>query len=100
RLLVGVLRAAAKSPYASEFIASLSLGGQDGTMRNRLKDSVDLVTHVKTGRIDDVSALAGYVHAPAHTYAMAVLVNGKSADRGPGQEIEEAVVRWIQSRDK
>jgi D-alanyl-D-alanine carboxypeptidase/D-alanyl-D-alanine-endopeptidase (penicillin-binding protein 4) len=101
RLLVGVLRAAANSPYAPEFMASLSLGGQDGTMRNRLNDgSVDVVTHVKTGRLDDVSALAGYVHAPAHTYAMAVLVNGKAADRGPGQEIEEAVVRWIQSRDK
>ena len=52
----------------------------------------------KTGRLDDVSALAGYVHGPEHTYAMAVLVNSKAAERGPGEEIEEAVVRWIQSR--
>jgi len=101
RLLVGVLRAAARSPFGPEFIASLSLGGMDGTTRNRFNDRAgEAVTHVKTGRIDDVSALAGYVHGPEHTYAMAILVNTKAADRGPGQEIEEAVVRWIQSREK
>jgi serine-type D-Ala-D-Ala carboxypeptidase/endopeptidase (penicillin-binding protein 4) len=99
RLLVGVLRAAAKSPFGPEFIASLSLGGMDGTTRNRFDDRAGgAVTHVKTGRIDDVSALAGYVHGADRTYAMAILVNSKGAERGPGQEIEEAVVRWIQSR--
>jgi D-alanyl-D-alanine carboxypeptidase/D-alanyl-D-alanine-endopeptidase (penicillin-binding protein 4) len=99
RLLVGVLRSAARSPFAPEFMASLSLGGMDGTMRNRFNSgAIKTVTHVKTGRIDDVSALAGYVHGAQHTYAMAVLVNSKAAERGPGQEIEEAVVRWIQSR--
>ncbi|HEX5049048.1 MAG TPA: D-alanyl-D-alanine carboxypeptidase/D-alanyl-D-alanine-endopeptidase [Gammaproteobacteria bacterium] len=99
RLLVGVLRAAAKSPFGPEFMASLSLGGMDGTMRNRFNGgSIKTVTHVKTGRLDDVSALAGYVHGPEHTYAMAVIVNSKAAERGPGEEIEEAVVRWIQAR--
>jgi D-alanyl-D-alanine carboxypeptidase/D-alanyl-D-alanine-endopeptidase (penicillin-binding protein 4) len=38
RLLVGVLRAAARSPFGPEFIASLSLGGMDGTTRNRFND--------------------------------------------------------------
>jgi D-alanyl-D-alanine carboxypeptidase/D-alanyl-D-alanine-endopeptidase (penicillin-binding protein 4) len=97
-LLVGVLRAAARSPFGPEFIASLSLGGMDGTTRNRFDARSGAVTHVKTGRIDEVSALAGYVHGAQRTYAMAILVNSPTADRGPGQEIEEAVVRWIQSR--
>jgi D-alanyl-D-alanine carboxypeptidase/D-alanyl-D-alanine-endopeptidase (penicillin-binding protein 4) len=99
RLLADVLRAAARSPYAAEFIASLSLGGMDGTTRGRFDEGPgSAITHVKTGRIDYVSALAGYVHNPSRTYVMAVLVNNDKAHRGPGQEIEEAVLRWIQSR--
>jgi D-alanyl-D-alanine carboxypeptidase/D-alanyl-D-alanine-endopeptidase (penicillin-binding protein 4) len=98
RLLADLLRAAARSPYAAEFIASLSLGGMDGTTRGRFPNASDRgVTHVKTGRIDDVSALAGYVHGAERTYVMAVLVNSSNAHRGPGQEIEEAVLRWVQS---
>src|SRR5690606_23621552 len=34
-LLADILRAAYRSPYAAEFIASLSLGGLDGTTRRR-----------------------------------------------------------------
>jgi serine-type D-Ala-D-Ala carboxypeptidase/endopeptidase (penicillin-binding protein 4) len=99
RLLADLLRAAARSPYAAEFIASLSLGGMDGTTRGRFDGAAgEAVTHVKTGRIDYVSALAGYVHNPERTYVMAVLVNNDKAHRGPGQEIEEAVVRWIEAR--
>ena len=36
-LLAGVLRLAYKSPYAPEFMASLSLGGLDGTTRGRFE---------------------------------------------------------------
>ena len=35
QFLVDLLRAAYRSPYAPEFIASLSLGGLDGTTRGR-----------------------------------------------------------------
>jgi D-alanyl-D-alanine carboxypeptidase/D-alanyl-D-alanine-endopeptidase (penicillin-binding protein 4) len=99
RLLVDILRNAAKSPYAAEFIASLSLGGQDGTTRGRFAARPgDGVMHVKTGRIDDVSALAGFVHGEGKTYAMAILVNAKNAQSGPGDEIESAVLRWIRAQ--
>jgi D-alanyl-D-alanine carboxypeptidase/D-alanyl-D-alanine-endopeptidase (penicillin-binding protein 4) len=99
RLLVDILRNAARSPYAAEFIASLSLGGQDGTTRGRFDARPgDGVMHVKTGRIDDVSALAGFVHGTARTYALAILVNAKSAHAGPGDEIESAVLRWIRAQ--
>jgi D-alanyl-D-alanine carboxypeptidase/D-alanyl-D-alanine-endopeptidase (penicillin-binding protein 4) len=54
--------------------------------------------HVKTGRIDHVAALAGYVHAHnGKDYAMVVMLNAPEAHRGPGQEIEEAVTRWVQA---
>jgi serine-type D-Ala-D-Ala carboxypeptidase/endopeptidase (penicillin-binding protein 4) len=95
-LFGSVLRAAYRSAYAPEFIASLSLGGLDGTTRGRFDEhSGEGLMHVKTGRLDHVSALAGYVHAPnGRVYAVAVIMNSENAHRGLGQELEEAVVRW------
>jgi serine-type D-Ala-D-Ala carboxypeptidase/endopeptidase (penicillin-binding protein 4) len=100
-LLADVLRAAHQSPYSAEFIASLSLGGLDGTTRGRFDDphSGGSATHVKTGRLDYVSSLVGYVHAATgKTYVIAVIMNSEKAHRGPGKELEEAVVRWVQAR--
>jgi len=99
QLLVDLLRAAYKSPYAPEFIASLSLGGLDGTTRGRFDAAqADGVMHVKTGRLDHVSAVAGYVHAANdRTYVVAVVMNSEDAHRGPGQELEEAVLRYTLS---
>jgi D-alanyl-D-alanine carboxypeptidase/D-alanyl-D-alanine-endopeptidase (penicillin-binding protein 4) len=52
--------------------------------------------HVKTGRLDDVSALAGYVHARTGIdYVVALMLNSPDAHRGPGEELQEALVRWI-----
>jgi serine-type D-Ala-D-Ala carboxypeptidase/endopeptidase (penicillin-binding protein 4) len=96
RLLAGLLREAQRSPYAAEYISSLSLGGLDGTTRRRFHGDGNGRLHVKTGRIDNVSALAGYVHASnGKTYAIAILTNFQDAHRGPGQELEEAVVDWV-----
>ena len=99
RLLTDILRLAYKSPFAPEFLASLSLGGLDGTTRGRfdVRDS-DSLMHVKTGRLDHVSALAGYVHTATRTYTVAIVMNSEDAHRGPGQELEEAVVRWTLSQ--
>jgi D-alanyl-D-alanine carboxypeptidase/D-alanyl-D-alanine-endopeptidase (penicillin-binding protein 4) len=95
RLLTDILRMAYRSAYAPEFMASLSLGGLDGTTRGRFdtRPSEGLM-HVKTGRLDNVSALAGYVHTPARTYTVAIVMNSPDAHRGLGQELEEAVIRW------
>ena len=96
QLFVDLLRAAYKSPYAPEFMASLSLGGLDGTTRGRFDAAPSQgVMHVKTGRLDHVSAVAGYVSAASgRTYVVAVVMNHEDAHRGPGQELEEAVLRF------
>jgi D-alanyl-D-alanine carboxypeptidase/D-alanyl-D-alanine-endopeptidase (penicillin-binding protein 4) len=85
--------------YAPEFIASLSLGGMDGTTRGRFDDnSGNGRMHVKTGRIDHVSALAGYVHAAnGKNYVVAIMLNAPDAHLGPGRELEAAVTRWVQN---
>ena len=102
QLLVDLLRAAYASPYAPEFIASLSLGGLDGTTRGRFDSSEpSQVMHLKTGRLDHVSAVAGYVRAANDkTYVVAVVMNSEDAHRGPGQELEEAVLRYTLAQHK
>jgi D-alanyl-D-alanine carboxypeptidase/D-alanyl-D-alanine-endopeptidase (penicillin-binding protein 4) len=42
-------------------MASLPLSGQDGTLRR--SRTATGVAHLKTGSLNDVMALAGYVHA-------------------------------------
>ncbi|MCZ7655352.1 MAG: D-alanyl-D-alanine carboxypeptidase [Rhodocyclaceae bacterium] len=57
-----LLAAAFASPVMPEFIASLPLAGIDGTMRKRLKgNGVAGRAHVKTGYLEGVRAIAGYV---------------------------------------
>ncbi|MBI4988372.1 MAG: D-alanyl-D-alanine carboxypeptidase/D-alanyl-D-alanine-endopeptidase [Rhodocyclales bacterium] len=57
-----LLAAAFASPVMPEFIASLPLAGIDGTMKKRLNgNGVAGQAHVKTGYLDGVRALAGYV---------------------------------------
>ena len=96
QLFVDLLRTAYHSPYAPEFIASLSLGGLDGTTRGRFDAApTEGVMHLKTGRLDHVSAVAGYVRAANdRTYVVAVVMNTDNAHRGPGEELEEAVLRF------
>jgi D-alanyl-D-alanine carboxypeptidase/D-alanyl-D-alanine-endopeptidase (penicillin-binding protein 4) len=96
QLLVDLLRTAYRSPYAPEVIASLSLGGLDGTTRGRFDAApTEGVMHLKTGRLDHVSAVAGYVRAASgRTYVVAVVMNSEDAHRGPGLELEEATLRF------
>jgi D-alanyl-D-alanine carboxypeptidase/D-alanyl-D-alanine-endopeptidase (penicillin-binding protein 4) len=55
--------------------------------------------HVKTGRLDHVSALAGYAHGDDDAiYVLAIMMNSPEAHRGPGQELEEAVMQWLHSQ--
>ena len=90
-----MLVAAYRSPVMPEFISSLPLAGYDGTMRNRLKDrSVAGKAHVKTGRLENVRAVAGYVLAASgKEYALVCIINHPNADRG--LEAEDALLQWV-----
>lgn len=62
----------------ADFLASLAIMGADGTTRSRLQDSAARgYLRVKTGTLDDVSALSGYVGADGRDpIAFSILVNG------------------------
>lgn len=97
RQLAGVLEAAWNSPYMAEFVSSLSLSGLDGTLRSRFRGSPATGRmHLKTGRLDGVSAVAGYVDAASGQRMMVVLlVNAPDAHRGPGEELQNALLNWV-----
>ncbi len=62
--LTALLRYMRKHPAWDVFYDSLPIAGKDGTLRSRMKDTraADNL-RAKTGTLDDVSALAGYVVA-------------------------------------
>jgi D-alanyl-D-alanine carboxypeptidase/D-alanyl-D-alanine-endopeptidase (penicillin-binding protein 4) len=93
----GLLRHAYADPLMPEFIASMSLSGLDGTTRRRFRGRPEAGRmHLKTGSIDNVAAIAGYVVAGSgKTYSVSLMINHANAHQGSGIEIQNAVLRWI-----
>lgn len=60
---------------APEYMASMAMNGQDGTLQQRMHDPSILVRG-KTGTLRNVSCFAGYVRGPRHkVYAVAIMLN-------------------------
>jgi D-alanyl-D-alanine carboxypeptidase/D-alanyl-D-alanine-endopeptidase (penicillin-binding protein 4) len=91
-----VLNAAYHSRFAPEFLASLPLAGMDGTLRARMKGSPAGSVRLKTGHLESVSGVAGYVTTAAgKTYILVSLVNHVRADFGAAEPLHAALVAWI-----
>jgi serine-type D-Ala-D-Ala carboxypeptidase/endopeptidase (penicillin-binding protein 4) len=95
RVMGRMLVAAFKSPLMPEFVSSMPLVGLDGTMKKRLRDTdVSGKGHIKTGRLDDVRAIAGYVQAASGKYYVVVsFINHRNADGGTG--VHDALLQWV-----
>ena len=80
--LASVLRAAWRSPFMPEFIASLPVWGEDGTVKKRGNSHSRGRAHLKTGYIEGVRALAGYLHNPqGERWIFIVLINHPNAQQ-------------------
>jgi len=99
-LMGAVLERGWQTPTMPEFVASLPLAGLDGTLRDRLQgDGPRGSMHVKTGSLDNVAGVAGYVHARSGKhYVVVALLNHSGADTGPGQELSDALLTWAWSQ--
>ena len=97
RDLGSMLRFAWKQPYMPEYVSSLSLSGMDGTLTYRFDDPVLAGNaHLKTGSLDHVTAIAGYLQSRSgRRFAVATLQNHPDIHRGPGHEVQEALLRWL-----
>jgi D-alanyl-D-alanine carboxypeptidase/D-alanyl-D-alanine-endopeptidase (penicillin-binding protein 4) len=95
--LADVLLDAYHSQYMPEFAASLPLSATDGTLKRRFR-SPDMQgrLRMKTGTLEDVSALAGYVNAASgRTFVTVIILNHPKADNGAGHALQEALVQWV-----
>ena len=84
-------------PAAEAFFASLPVGGVDGTLRNRMKESTAMQrVHAKTGFINRVSCLSGYVAlAPDSMIAFSFLVNDMTAAVSTVRETQDRLCQAI-----
>jgi D-alanyl-D-alanine carboxypeptidase/D-alanyl-D-alanine-endopeptidase (penicillin-binding protein 4) len=52
--------------------------------------------HLKTGSLDDVAAIAGYLQSRSgRRFAVVMLHNHDDVHRGPGEEAQFALLRWL-----
>ena len=81
-----------------EFMSSLSVVAQDGTTRKRLLNSpLAGSAHLKTGSLNDVRALAGYVLAASgKRYVLVCLLNDPKAEQ-IGPQIQDSLLQWAYS---
>lgn len=100
RTLADLLLDAWQRPYSPEFQASLPVAAVDGTLQRRFRNpGIEGRVRMKTGSLQDVSALAGYVtSASGRSYVAVIFLNHPGADTGPGAAVQTALVDWLYER--
>lgn len=90
-----MLVSAYNSAVMPELMASLPILGLDGTAKSRLKDSAALGrVHLKTGSLEGVSAVAGYVLSGENKrYVFVMIVNDVNA--AAGRAAQDALIEWV-----
>lgn len=93
--MAAFLLAAYASPVMPEYLSALPIPSVDGTMANRLRNSQARGSaHLKTGTINGVSALAGYVHDNrGRRWVSVIMVNDPKASAS--RAAQDALIDWI-----
>lgn len=81
----------------AEYLASLLTPGGEGAQSRRFQGSdFERRARVKTGSLEDVSALAGYVgRADGEMIAFAVLLNGPLCSMERAWQVQDAIVEQL-----
>jgi len=96
--LAQLLQHAAAHPYSAELQSSLPILGVDGSVKKRLKESPAAShAHLKTGTLEGVKTIAGYVRSQGGgEWVVVFLINHSNAKRG--QDAQDALIEWVQRR--
>ncbi|MBU3897459.1 MAG: D-alanyl-D-alanine carboxypeptidase/D-alanyl-D-alanine-endopeptidase [Gammaproteobacteria bacterium] len=90
--LARLLQTAWASPLMPELMNSLPIAGVDGTLKRSRAQSMGRA-HLKTGSLNGVLAVAGYVHAPSgKRYVLVALINHANANAA--RPALEALLDW------
>lgn len=96
--LASMLNTAWASPRMPEFLSSMAIAGEDGTVRRRLQSNgARGRAHLKTGTLRDASALAGYVQGVSgRRYILVSMVNDSQAHNA--KTFNDRLVAWLAAR--
>jgi D-alanyl-D-alanine carboxypeptidase/D-alanyl-D-alanine-endopeptidase (penicillin-binding protein 4) len=96
RHIAELLQRVMNSPFHAELEASLPILGMDGTVKKRFRDS-DMAgyAHLKTGTLDGVKSIAGYVKARnGKQWVVVFIVNNRNA--ALAEPAQNALIEWLQ----
>lgn len=90
-----ILIAAWRRPWMPEYIAAMPMAGIDGTAHQRLRGSPARgQAHIKTGTINNVRAIGGYVlDRNGRRHAVVMMVNDPKAH--DSQAAQDALLEWV-----
>ena len=85
----------------NEFVAQLAIGGVDGTLHKRFRNTrAHRAIRAKTGTLDDAIALSGYVLGPRgkHTIAFSILFNHVAGHAASARMAADKLIELIYER--
>jgi serine-type D-Ala-D-Ala carboxypeptidase/endopeptidase (penicillin-binding protein 4) len=93
--LVKLLKYAYGRPYREDFVASLPVGGMDGTLRYRMAGwTASSRAQAKTGSLTNVRALSGYIRrSDGEILAFSLMINHFRSE--PGLRVENFLDRIV-----
>ena len=94
RQMAQLLDVAFHDAFMPEFMSSLSLLGIDGTLATRFKkDDLAGRSHLKTGTLNRVTAIAGYM-LNRKGRRLIVVIQQNGARTSKGADIQNEILRW------
>ncbi len=96
--LVSMMTVAWNSPFMPEYMSSLAIAGLDGTVRRRMRGKgTQGMAHLKTGTLNGVRSIAGYVlGASGKRYIVVSIVNHPQAEAV--RAFDDALIAWLADR--
>jgi len=91
-----LLQSIEASPYSAELEASLPIIGIDGTIKRRLDNhAVTSHAHLKTGSLEGVKSIAGYVQSRSgKQWILVFIINHNYASAG--QRAQDELIEWLE----
>jgi serine-type D-Ala-D-Ala carboxypeptidase/endopeptidase (penicillin-binding protein 4) len=82
--VVQLLKYAGRQPWGADFIATLPVAGQDGTLENRMRGTAAAgQVHAKTGLVEHVNSLSGYATTRRGAHLIFAIFGNNTGTHGP-----------------